>query len=145
MKTISVSVDDETHQLARIRAAQTGTTVSAMMRDLLTALLQRRVEAEPAETEPQRRARLLDEVLGRFREGRDRRGHQPDTDQGRDVRQKMRLADTNVLVYAVSNREADAPKRLRAETTLKEPDLALSVQVIQEFFYQATRPRDRRD
>ena len=48
----------------------------------------------------------------------------------------MRLADTNVLVYAVSNREADAPKRLRAETTLKEPDLALSVQVIQEFFYQ---------
>ena len=40
----------------------------------------------------------------------------------------MRLADTNVLVYAVSNREADAPKRLRAETTLKEPDLALSVQ-----------------
>ena len=25
------------------------------------------VEAEPAETEPQRRARLLDEVLGRFR------------------------------------------------------------------------------
>ena len=53
----------------------------------------------------------------------------------------MRLADTNVLVYAVSNREADAPKRLRAETTLKEPDLALSVQVIQEFFYQATRPQ----
>ena len=88
MKTISVSVDDETHRLARIRAAQTGTTVSAMMRDLLTALLQRPVEAEPAETEPQRRARLLDEVLGRFRRGRDRRGHQPDTDQGRDVRQK---------------------------------------------------------
>ena len=67
MKTISVSVDDETHRLARIRAAHTGTTVSAMMRGLLTALLQRPVEAEPAETEPQRRARLLDEVLGRFR------------------------------------------------------------------------------
>ena len=67
MKTISVSVDDETNRLARIRAAQTGTTVSAMMRDLLTVLLQRPVEPEPAETEPQRRARLLDEVLGRFR------------------------------------------------------------------------------
>ena len=69
MKTISVSVDDETHRLARIRAAETGTTVSAMMRDLLTVLLQRPVEPEPepAETEPQRRARLLDEVLGRFR------------------------------------------------------------------------------
>ena len=57
----------EPHRLARIRAAETGTTVSAMMRDLLTVLLQRPVEPEPAETEPQRRARLLDEVLGRFR------------------------------------------------------------------------------
>ena len=67
MKTISVSVDDETHRLARIRAAETGTTVSAMMRDLLTALLQNPAEPEPNETEPQRRARLLDEVLERFR------------------------------------------------------------------------------
>ena len=67
MKTISVSVDDETHRLARIRAAETGTTVSAMMRDLLTVLLQRPAEPEPGETEPERRARLLDEVLVRFR------------------------------------------------------------------------------
>ena len=70
MKTISVSVDDETHRQARIRAAQTGTTVSAMMRGLLTTLLQQPVGPEPDETEPQRRARLLDEVLERFeREG----------------------------------------------------------------------------
>ena len=70
MKTISVSVDDETHRQARIRAAQTGTTVSAMMRDLLTALLRQPVGQESAETEPQRRARLLGEVLERFeREG----------------------------------------------------------------------------
>ena len=53
----------------------------------------------------------------------------------------MRLADTNVLIYAVSNREADAAKRARVEATLKEPDLALSVQVLQEFYYQATRPQ----
>ena len=53
----------------------------------------------------------------------------------------MRLADTNVLIYAVSNREADAAKRTRAEATLKEPDLALSVQVLQEFYFQATRPQ----
>ena len=70
MKTISVSVDDETHRQARIRAAQTGTTVSAMMRDLLTELLQQPVGPESVETEPQKRARLLDEVLERFeREG----------------------------------------------------------------------------
>ena len=52
----------------------------------------------------------------------------------------MRLADTNILLYAVSNREADAGKRARAEATLMEPDLALSVQVLQEFYHQATRP-----
>ena len=43
----------------------------------------------------------------------------------------MRLADTNVLIYAVSNRDADALKRVRAAATLKEPELALSVQVLQ--------------
>ena len=53
----------------------------------------------------------------------------------------MRLADTNVLIYAVSNREADAGKRARAEATLMEPDLALAVQVLQEFYNQATRPQ----
>ncbi len=52
----------------------------------------------------------------------------------------MRLADTNVLLYAVSNQEDDAGKRARAAATLMEPDLALSVQVLQEFYHQATRP-----
>ncbi len=77
MKTISVSVDDETHRLARIRAAETGTTVSAMMRDLLTALLKRRAGPDLSETEPQRRARLLDQVLDKF----DRQGIGMDTSQ----------------------------------------------------------------
>ena len=52
----------------------------------------------------------------------------------------MRLADTNILLYAVSNREDEAEKRAAAEATLREPDLALSVQVLQEFYHQATRP-----
>ena len=66
MKTISVSVDDETHRRARIRAAETGTTVSAMIRGLLTEMLQHPPETASVETEPQRRARKLDEVLARF-------------------------------------------------------------------------------
>ena len=66
MKTISVSVENETHRQARIRAAETGTTVSAMMRNLLTEFLQRPA-AGPAETEHQKRARLLDEVLEGFK------------------------------------------------------------------------------
>ena len=66
MKTISVSVEIETHRQARIRAAETGTTVSAMMRNLLVEFLQCPV-AESTETEHQRRGRLLDEVLEDFR------------------------------------------------------------------------------
>ena len=70
MKTISVTVDDETHRQARIRAAETGTTVSAMMRELLTALLESPPDDVQVETEHQRRVRMLDEVLARFkREG----------------------------------------------------------------------------
>ena len=52
----------------------------------------------------------------------------------------MRLADTNILLYAVSKQEDGAEKKARAAATLMEPDLALSVQVLQEFYHQATRP-----
>ena len=52
----------------------------------------------------------------------------------------MRFVDTNVLLYAVSALAEDARKRERALALLKEGDLALSVQVLQEFYYQATRP-----
>ena len=52
----------------------------------------------------------------------------------------MRFVDTNVLLYAVSLSPEDKGKRQRALDLLKESDLAVSVQVIQEFYYQATRP-----
>ena len=38
MKNITVSVDEETHRLARIRAAELDTSVSALVRDYLKAL-----------------------------------------------------------------------------------------------------------
>ena len=62
-----MSVDDETHRLARIRAAETGTTVSAMMRDMLLETLKRPAEPGPVEAEPETRARLLEEVIKRFK------------------------------------------------------------------------------
>ena len=52
----------------------------------------------------------------------------------------MRFVDTNVLLYAVSEDPAEAEKRERARNVLSEPDLAVSVQVLQEFYFQATRP-----
>ena len=51
----------------------------------------------------------------------------------------MRLTDTNVLLYAVSPLPEEAHKRRRARDLLRQSDLALSVQVFQEFYYQATR------
>ena len=51
----------------------------------------------------------------------------------------MRFVDTNVLLYAASLLPENAGKRSLALELLAEPDLAVSVQVLQEFYYQATR------
>ena len=49
------------------------------------------------------------------------------------------FADTNVLLYAVSPLPEEADKRRRARDLLRRPDLAVSVQVFQEFYHQSTR------
>lgn len=51
----------------------------------------------------------------------------------------MRFVDTNVLLYAACGTPREIDKRHRALELLAEPDLALSVQVFQEFYHQATR------
>lgn len=51
----------------------------------------------------------------------------------------MRFADTNVLLYAISRDPAEQAKAERANDLLHGRDLALSVQVLQEFYVQATR------
>ena len=53
----------------------------------------------------------------------------------------MRFVDTNVLLYAVSSAREDREKSLVALAILDEPDVALSVQVLQEFYVQATHSR----
>ncbi len=52
----------------------------------------------------------------------------------------MRFVDTNVLLYSVSTIPAEAPKAAVARALLNCRDLALSVQVLQEFYVQAVRP-----
>jgi len=47
--------------------------------------------------------------------------------------------DTNILLYSISRAPAEADKRLRALELLDEPGCCLSVQVLQEFYVQATR------
>jgi predicted nucleic acid-binding protein len=51
-----------------------------------------------------------------------------------------RFLDTNILLYSISNNPTEAGKRARAVALLDADDNALSVQVLQEFYVQATRP-----
>ena len=67
MKNITVSIDEHTHRKARIKAAELGTSLSALVRVLLN-----RLAAEPqnnpvaeleAEVLQERRRRLIDEAI----------------------------------------------------------------------------------
>ena len=51
----------------------------------------------------------------------------------------MRFLDTNVLLYAASQDKRELKKARLALTLLDSKDLGLSVQVLQEFYVQATR------
>ena len=51
----------------------------------------------------------------------------------------MRFVDTNVLLYAISRDPTEQDKAARANDILAARDVALSVQVLQEFYVQATR------
>lgn len=56
----------------------------------------------------------------------------------------MRFADTNILLYAISRDPEESAKATVANDLLEQGDIALSVQVLQEFYVQATRA-SRRD
>jgi predicted nucleic acid-binding protein len=51
----------------------------------------------------------------------------------------VRFVDTNILLYAISRDREEQSKAERALEILASRDLALSVQVLQEFYVQATR------
>ncbi|MGL5818734.1 MAG: PIN domain-containing protein [Phycicoccus sp.] len=51
----------------------------------------------------------------------------------------MRFADTNVLLYAISDDPEERRKAEIARALLDNAELAVSVQVLQEFYVQATR------
>ncbi len=51
-----------------------------------------------------------------------------------------RFVDSDVLLYSISRDRAEADKHERAVALLQGDDLALSVQVLQEFYVRATHP-----
>ncbi len=55
----------------------------------------------------------------------------------------MDFVDTNVLLYDVSKAPDEQAKAAIAKRILRRRDLALSVQVLQEFYVQATRETRR--
>lgn len=52
----------------------------------------------------------------------------------------MRFVDTNILLYSLSTARDEQAKAQAAREILAASDLALSAQVLQEFYVQATRP-----
>ena len=51
----------------------------------------------------------------------------------------LRFLDTGILLYSISRAPGEADKRMIAESLLDFGDHALSVQVLQEFYREATR------
>jgi plasmid stability protein len=66
MKNITVSVDEETYRLSRVRAAELETSVSALVRGFLRSLVGDPARGVRAETQLERRRRLLREVTAEF-------------------------------------------------------------------------------
>lgn len=56
---------------------------------------------------------------------------------------RVRFIDTNILLYRVSEDPAEHEKSETAAKLLQATDLALSVQVLQEFYVQTTRTTRR--
>ena len=52
----------------------------------------------------------------------------------------MPFVDTNVLIYAASPDPGEEDKQRKALELLTSADLTISVQVLQEFYHQTTRP-----
>ena len=71
MRNITVSIDEETYRLARIRAAELGTSVSALVRDYLKSLVADRAggtadNGPVTEPEAERRRELMRQVFQDF-------------------------------------------------------------------------------
>ena len=127
MKNITVTVPDDVYRAARIRAAERGSSVSALVTEYLRSLSSGG-GTEFARLEAQQR-RIQREVGSSG----------PSIGSGATRSTIVRFVDTNVLLYAISRDPAEAAKARRANEILAAGDVGLSVQVLQEFYVQATR------
>ncbi len=54
----------------------------------------------------------------------------------------VRFFEPNILLCSISRNPVETAKKLRACDLLEDDNAAISVQVLQEFYVQATRPQD---
>lgn len=71
MKNITVSVSDDVYRAARIRAAERGTSISALVADYLDSLAERDAEFERLTGQQRRVQRSITSFSGRNRLDRD--------------------------------------------------------------------------
>ena len=65
MKNITVSVDDETWRLSRVKAAEAGSTVSALVRQFLVSLVQDNAALDEFDRLERLQAETLSEIRAR--------------------------------------------------------------------------------
>ena len=135
VKNITVSVDDETYRRARTKAAEQDTSLSALVRRFLVEkLYPRRTRARPRAPGAQS-TRANPRLL--------RRRSLIARGRARALRMTLRFLDTNILLYSISRDPTETAKRDRAVALIDTGGNALSVQVLQEFYVQATRATRR--
>jgi predicted nucleic acid-binding protein len=134
MKNVTVSLDDDTYRRARMIAAERETSISALVKRFLIELGSGESEAERLKKEE----RALREKITEFRAS-DRLSR--DDLYRRDPWAVPFFLDTNILLYSISCDPKESAKRKRAIALLERDDCALSVQVLQEFYAQATREK----
>jgi len=126
MRNITIAVPEDVYRSARIRAAERGTSVSALVAEYLRSLSDRTPSSpgsRPDSARPRPRSGTSARAIGLA---------------GTSFT-PVRFVDTNVLLYAISRAQDEQDKAQRANEVLMARDLALSVQVLQEFYVQATR------
>ena len=135
MKNITISVDDETYRISCIIANENGTSLPAMMREYLINLTRNRASDLSFEELEKDQDELIDSIL--------KKGgglHPPKIFPATPCTTGMRFVDTNIPLYAVSSIQEEREKQRIAADLLRRRDLAMSAQVLGEFYVQATRP-----
>ncbi len=120
MRNITVSVDDETYRRSHIRAAELGTSVSALVRDYLGTLATASAGSSSAETPLERRRRLLHEVTEDFERrgvGLDMAGNLPRSELYDRGRARTEVAMAGREKPASSAPKPDPPRGRQARQT----------------------------